>query len=103
MITSMQKELQKNSQDYKVPRLKTSQEVKPYGIQNVRNQNGLSVILGIANQHGNINVVAARAEDNSNEINGNPIRCYNCQGEGSYDEIEEVNLNCTLKDNLQQA
>ncbi|GKB63343.1 hypothetical protein Tco_0919529 [Tanacetum coccineum] len=30
MITSMQKELQKNSQDYKVPRLKTSQEVKPY-------------------------------------------------------------------------
>ncbi|GJZ94403.1 hypothetical protein Tco_0666606 [Tanacetum coccineum] len=33
------------------------------GIQNVRNQNGLSVILGIANQHGNINVVAARAED----------------------------------------
>ncbi|GJW85129.1 hypothetical protein Tco_0158274 [Tanacetum coccineum] len=30
MITSMQKELQKNSQDNKVPRLKTSQEVKPY-------------------------------------------------------------------------
>ncbi|GKB45902.1 hypothetical protein Tco_0896655 [Tanacetum coccineum] len=29
MITSMQKELQKNSQVYKVPRLKTSQEVKP--------------------------------------------------------------------------
>ncbi|GJX41863.1 hypothetical protein Tco_0256853 [Tanacetum coccineum] len=29
MITSMQKELQKNSQVYKVPRLKTSKEVKP--------------------------------------------------------------------------
>ncbi|GKC28162.1 RNA-directed DNA polymerase, eukaryota, reverse transcriptase zinc-binding domain protein [Tanacetum coccineum] len=27
----MQKDLQKNSQDHKVPRLKTSQEVKPYG------------------------------------------------------------------------
>ncbi|GKE15959.1 hypothetical protein Tco_1423536 [Tanacetum coccineum] len=29
-ITSMQKELQKNSQGYKVPRSMTSQEVKPY-------------------------------------------------------------------------
>ncbi|GKA74209.1 hypothetical protein Tco_0780511 [Tanacetum coccineum] len=50
------------------------------GIQNIRNQNGLSVISGIANQHGNGNVVAARAEGNGNGINGNPIRCYNCQG-----------------------
>nr|GEX14888.1 hypothetical protein [Tanacetum cinerariifolium] len=33
------------------------------GIQNVGNQNGLSVVPGIANQHGNGNVVAARAED----------------------------------------
>nr|GEZ94808.1 hypothetical protein [Tanacetum cinerariifolium] len=117
------------------------------GIQNVGNQNGLSVFLRIANQHGNGNVVAARAEGNSNGINRNPIRCYNCQREGhyasnytvkkrdatylqtqlqiaqkkeagiqlnsekfdfmavagAYDEIEEVNVNCTLKDNLQQA
>ncbi|GJV02073.1 hypothetical protein Tco_1335642 [Tanacetum coccineum] len=97
------------------------------GIQNVGNQNGLIVILGIAN--------------------GNHIRCYNCQREdhlacnctvkpgkqdaaylqkqmqitlkedagiqltqeefdfmadaGSYEDIERVN--CTLKDNLQQA
>ncbi|GJV22118.1 hypothetical protein Tco_1371138 [Tanacetum coccineum] len=29
---------------------------------NVRNQNGLNVVQGIANQHGNGNVVAARAE-----------------------------------------
>ncbi|GJX95839.1 retrovirus-related pol polyprotein from transposon TNT 1-94 [Tanacetum coccineum] len=123
--------------------------VQNQGIQNVGNQNGLSVVPGIANQHGNGNVVAARAEGNSNGINGNPIRCYNCQGEGhyasnctvkprkrdaaylqtqlqiaqkeeagiqlnseefdfmaaagAYDEIEEVNANCTLKDNLQQA
>ncbi|GJR36562.1 reverse transcriptase domain-containing protein [Tanacetum coccineum] len=109
---------------------------------------GNHVVPGIANQHGNGNVVAARAEGNSNGINGNPIRCYNCQGEGhyaskcivkprkrdvaylqtlqiaqkeeagiqlnyeefdfmaaasAYDEIEEVDANCTLKDNLQQA
>nr|GEU29812.1 hypothetical protein [Tanacetum cinerariifolium] len=121
---------------------------------NVRNQfrhnaNGLSVILRIANQHGNGNVVAALAEGNGNEINRNPIRCYNYQGDGHYasncnrkskekddvylqiqlqiaqkeeagiqlnygefdfmdvagacDEIEEVNANCTLKDNLQQT
>ncbi|GKB40025.1 hypothetical protein Tco_0884967, partial [Tanacetum coccineum] len=114
-----------------------------------QNQNGLSVVLGFANQHRNGNVVAARAEGNSNGINRNLIRCYNCQGEvhyasnctvkprkkdaaylqtqlpiaqkeeariqlnseefdfmaiaGAYDEIEEVNVNCTLKDNLQQA
>ncbi|GJS56645.1 hypothetical protein Tco_0630007 [Tanacetum coccineum] len=73
------------------------------GIQNVGNQNGLSVVLGIANQHGNGNVVAARAEGNSNEIHGNQIRCYNCRGEGAYDEIEKVTANCNLQDNLQQA
>nr|GEU30695.1 hypothetical protein [Tanacetum cinerariifolium] len=117
--------------------------------QNVRNQNRLSVVAGIANQHGNGNVVAARAEGNSNEINKNLIRCYSCQKKGhyvsnctvkprkidvayhqtqlqiaqkekagiqlnyeefdfmttagAYDEIEEVNANCTLKDNLQKA
>ncbi|GJR58500.1 retrotransposon protein, putative, ty3-gypsy subclass [Tanacetum coccineum] len=60
-------------------------------IQNVGNQNGLSVVPWIANQHGNGNVVAARAEGNSNGINGNPIRCYNCQGEGHYAR------NCTVK------
>nr|GEV43588.1 hypothetical protein [Tanacetum cinerariifolium] len=32
------------------------------GIQNVGNQNRLSVVLGIANQHGNGNVVAAQAQ-----------------------------------------
>nr|GEV30600.1 hypothetical protein [Tanacetum cinerariifolium] len=34
--------------------------------------------------HGNGNVVPARAEGNSNGINGNQIRCYNCRGEGYY-------------------
>ncbi|GKE06470.1 hypothetical protein Tco_1398488 [Tanacetum coccineum] len=43
-------------------------------VQNVGNLAG-------RNAHGNGNVVAARAEGNGNGINGNPIRCYNCQGE----------------------
>ncbi|GJY54152.1 integrase, catalytic region, zinc finger, CCHC-type containing protein [Tanacetum coccineum] len=80
---------------------------------------GNYVVPGIANQHGNGNVVAARDEGNSNEINGNQIRCYNCRGEGhyasnctefdfmaaagAYDEIEKVTANCTLQDNLQHA
>nr|GEW09564.1 hypothetical protein [Tanacetum cinerariifolium] len=50
---------------------------------NVGNQNGLSVDLGIANQYGIRNVLTARAE-----------------GNGAYDEIKEVNTNCTLKDNF---
>ncbi|GJR28187.1 hypothetical protein Tco_1104419 [Tanacetum coccineum] len=58
--------------------------VQNQGTQNVGNQNGLSVVLGIENQHGNGNVVAERAE-------------------GASEEIERVNANCTLKDNLQQA
>ncbi|GJU32165.1 retrovirus-related pol polyprotein from transposon TNT 1-94 [Tanacetum coccineum] len=123
------------------------------GIQNVRNQNGLIVVLGIANQNlnpnGNGNVVAARAEGNAIGNNGNQIRCYNCRGlghlarnctvrprkrdaaflqtqlliaqkeeagiqlqaeefdfmaaAGDLEEIEEVNANCILMANLQQA
>ncbi|GKB76044.1 hypothetical protein Tco_0942939 [Tanacetum coccineum] len=73
------------------------------GNQFRENANRLSVAPGIANQHGNGNVVAAWAEGNSNEINGNQIRCYNYRGEGAYDEIEKVTANCNLQDNLQQA
>ncbi|GJX60177.1 hypothetical protein Tco_0291567 [Tanacetum coccineum] len=76
----------------------------------------IGVVPGIANQHGNGNVVASRDEGNSNEINGNQIRCYNCRGEGiqlnyeefdfmaaagAYDEIEKVTANCTLQIILQ--
>ncbi|GJW48869.1 hypothetical protein Tco_0080515 [Tanacetum coccineum] len=63
-----------NSQIAQSGNLVARNAVQNQGIQNIRNQNGLSVISGIANQHRNGNVVAARAEGNGNEINGNPIR-----------------------------
>ncbi|GJQ99670.1 ribonuclease H-like domain-containing protein [Tanacetum coccineum] len=68
-------------------------EKKPYnlGVLNVGNQNGLNVVSEIANQHGDRNVVTASAEGNGNGINGNTIRCYNCQGEDHYAS------NCTVK------
>ncbi|GJR26530.1 hypothetical protein Tco_1102762 [Tanacetum coccineum] len=64
-------------------------EVGQNAVQNssihiVENMNGLSVISEIANQYGNVNVVIEPAEGNGNGINGNPIRCYNCQGDGHY-------------------
>ncbi|GKD53188.1 hypothetical protein Tco_1286575 [Tanacetum coccineum] len=67
------------------------------GVQNDGNQNGLSVVPGIANQHGNGNVVAAQAKGNSNEINGNQIRCYNCRGE------DHLACNCTVMPRKQDA
>nr|GFB45016.1 hypothetical protein [Tanacetum cinerariifolium] len=116
------------------------------GVQNGGNQNGLVVVLGIANQSGTGNVVAARAEGTRNE---NQARCYNCRGlghivrnctarprrrdtayvqtqllidqkeevgiqlqaeefdfmaaAGDLDGIQEVNANCILMANLQQA
>ncbi|GJR11338.1 hypothetical protein Tco_0793990 [Tanacetum coccineum] len=71
--------------------------VQNQGTQNVRNQNGLSVVPGIENQHGNGKVVAARAEGNANGNNGNQIRCYNCQGE------DHLACNCTVKPGKQDV
>ncbi|GJX16296.1 retrovirus-related pol polyprotein from transposon TNT 1-94 [Tanacetum coccineum] len=92
--------------------------VQNQGVQNIGNQNGQ---IGVQNI-GNGNVVAARAEGNAPGNNGNQIRCYNCRGLGhlarnptpreefdlmaaaaDLDEIEEVNANCILMANLQQA
>nr|GEZ41722.1 Gag-Pol polyprotein [Tanacetum cinerariifolium] len=53
--------------------------VQNVGVQNGGNQNGLVVVLGIANQSGTGNVVAARAEGTGN---GNQARCYNYRGLG---------------------
>ncbi|GKF91415.1 reverse transcriptase domain-containing protein, partial [Tanacetum coccineum] len=58
---------------------------------NVGNQFRQNAVQNVGNLHRNGNVVAARAEGNGNGINGNPIKCYNCQGEGHYAS------NCTLK------
>nr|GFB42479.1 hypothetical protein [Tanacetum cinerariifolium] len=89
-------------------------------VQNVVNPNGL---IGVQrnrhqNQIGNGNLVAARAEGNAAGQNGTQIRCYNCRGAGiqlqaeeydlmaatmDLDEIKEVNANCILIANLQQA
>nr|GEY79879.1 retrovirus-related Pol polyprotein from transposon TNT 1-94 [Tanacetum cinerariifolium] len=77
------------------------------GVQNGRNHNGLVVVRGIANQSGTGNVVAARAEGTGI---GNQARIQLQVEEfdfmaaaGDLDEIEEVNANCILMANLQQA
>nr|GEV36607.1 transcription factor E2FB-like [Tanacetum cinerariifolium] len=89
------------------------------GVQNVGNQNGFIVVSEIANQNlnGNGNVVAARAEGNAI---GNHAELLIAQKEEAgiqlqaeefdlmaattdLDEIEEVNANCILMANLQQA
>nr|GFA11235.1 hypothetical protein [Tanacetum cinerariifolium] len=71
--------------------------------QNPRVQNGLIGVPGNANLNRNGNLVAARAEGNATGHNGNQIRCYNCRRVADLDEIEEVNANCILMANLQQA
>ncbi|GKE30969.1 zf-CCHC domain-containing protein [Tanacetum coccineum] len=67
------------------------QNIQNPGIQIVENMKGLSVVSKIVNQYGNENVETTPAEGNGNGINGNPIRCYNCQGEGHYSS------NCIVK------
>nr|GEW64300.1 hypothetical protein [Tanacetum cinerariifolium] len=58
--------------------------VQNSSVQNVRNQNGLSIHLGIASSYGIENVVIAQAKGNHNGINENQIRCYNSQGVNHY-------------------
>nr|GFB12020.1 hypothetical protein [Tanacetum cinerariifolium] len=82
------------------------------GVQNPRIQN---VAQGNGNQNPNRNgnLVATCAEGNAVGHNGNQIRCYNCRGvaeefdliaaAANLDESEEVNANCILMANLQQA
>nr|GEU90692.1 hypothetical protein [Tanacetum cinerariifolium] len=86
-------------------------------VQNAGNQNGFIGVQGNGNQNqiGNGNLVAARAEGNVAGQNGNQIRRKKAgiqlQAEeydlmaaaADLDEIEEVNANCILMANLQQA
>ncbi|GKB19609.1 hypothetical protein Tco_0853532 [Tanacetum coccineum] len=76
-----------------------NQRIQNQGIQNAKNQNGLIVISGIANQNPNRNgnVVIAQAEGNANGNNGNQIRCYNCQGD------DHLACNCRVKPGKQDA
>nr|GEW05205.1 hypothetical protein [Tanacetum cinerariifolium] len=77
-------------------------------IQNVGNQNGLIVVLGHANQNlnGNGNLVAARAEGNATGHIGIQLQAEEFDlmaAAADLDEIEEVNANCILMANMQQA
>nr|GFA94352.1 hypothetical protein [Tanacetum cinerariifolium] len=93
-------------------------QFRQYAGQMAGNPTGYNDIIG--NQIGNGNLVAARAEGNAAGQNKNQIRCYRCRGEeagiqlqaeeydlmavaADLDEIEEVNANCILMANLQQA
>nr|GEX72799.1 integrase, catalytic region, zinc finger, CCHC-type, peptidase aspartic, catalytic [Tanacetum cinerariifolium] len=87
-------------------------QFRQYAGQNVGNLNGCNDVQNVKNQTGNGNLVAARAEGNAAGLNGNQIRCYNCRGVEEFDlmvaaadldEIKEVNANCILMANLQQA
>ncbi|GJT75821.1 ribonuclease H-like domain-containing protein [Tanacetum coccineum] len=64
--------------------------VQKPGVQHIGNQKRLIVVLGIANQNGNGNVIATWAKGNGNGQNGNQIRCYNCRRLGHYA------MNCTI-------
>ncbi|GJZ56286.1 hypothetical protein Tco_0611479 [Tanacetum coccineum] len=72
---------------------KVGGNVQNLGVQNIGNQNGLIVVPGIANQNPNRNgnVVAVQAKGNAIENNAD------------LDKIEEVNANCILMANFQQA
>nr|GEV71950.1 integrase, catalytic region, zinc finger, CCHC-type, peptidase aspartic, catalytic [Tanacetum cinerariifolium] len=77
-------------------------------IQNVGNQNGLIVVLGNANHNlnGNGNLVAAHAEGNATGHNGIQLQAKEfdlMEATADLDEIKEVNANCILMANLQQA
>nr|GEU96220.1 integrase, catalytic region, zinc finger, CCHC-type, peptidase aspartic, catalytic [Tanacetum cinerariifolium] len=82
------------------------------------NPAGYNDVIGNQNPIENGNLVAVRAEGNAAKQNRNQIRCYNCRGVGiqlqeeeydlmaaaaDLDEIKEVNANCILMANLQQA
>nr|GFA21500.1 hypothetical protein [Tanacetum cinerariifolium] len=68
-------------------------QFRQYAGQNVRNLNGYNDVQNIGNQNsnGNGNLVAARAKGNATGQNAD------------LDETEEVNTNCILMANMQQA
>ncbi|GJZ25088.1 hypothetical protein Tco_0562547 [Tanacetum coccineum] len=77
--------------------------IQNQGVQNVGNQNGIIVVPGITNQNpnGNGNVVAARLRISSIQLQAEEFDLMAAAAD--LDEIEEVNANCILMANLQQA
>ncbi|GJY18307.1 hypothetical protein Tco_0389798 [Tanacetum coccineum] len=99
-----------------------NRQIAQLGVQNAGNQNGLIVVPGIANQNGNGNVVAVRAKVKlrrkdaaylqtqfliaHKEEAGIQLQAKEFDlmaAKVVLDEIEEVNANCILMANLQQA
>nr|GEY99423.1 hypothetical protein [Tanacetum cinerariifolium] len=68
--------------------------VQNAGVPNGRNQNGLLVVPGIANQNRTGNVVTARAEGTGI---GNQASCYNCRG------LVHIARNCTARPRRRDA
>ncbi|GKA11526.1 hypothetical protein Tco_0691072 [Tanacetum coccineum] len=117
-----------NQNGYNAVQNVKNQVVQNLGAQNIRNQNGLIVFLGIAplianqnaNQNGNSNVVAAQAKVRQRRRDAAYLQTQFliAQKEEAWiqlqaeefdlmvavrdiDEIEDVNTNCVLMDNLQ--
>nr|GFA84736.1 hypothetical protein [Tanacetum cinerariifolium] len=74
-------------------------------VQNIRNQNGLIGVQGNGNQNqiGNGNLVAARAEGNAAGTHLQEEEYDLMAVAADLDEFKEVNANCILMANLQQA
>nr|GEU97521.1 hypothetical protein [Tanacetum cinerariifolium] len=88
-------------------------------LQNVRNRVVQNAVKNLRVQ--NMEIRMARAKGNAAGHNGNQIRCYNCRGKEEagiqlqaeefdlmvavvdLDEIKDLNANCILMANLQQA
>ncbi|GJX57344.1 hypothetical protein Tco_0287241 [Tanacetum coccineum] len=77
-----------------------NQVVQNQGVQNVGNQNRVIVVPGIANQNGDGNVVAARAEDNAKWEYGNHDKLLIAQKEeaGIQLQAEEFDLMAAAAD-----
>ncbi|GJV33260.1 crossover junction endonuclease EME1B-like protein [Tanacetum coccineum] len=88
------------------PDMNTSQDIKMQMVDdNVGNQVRQNVVQNVGNEvrqnvvqnPGMEMLLPAEGNGNGNGINGNPIRCYNCRGDGHYAS------NCTVKPRKRDA